>query len=277
MGIKYVLCDLDGTLLKENREVTQTELESIEKIRNKGIGFVVCTGRSSSFCLKHLEKLGVLGNRNETVICSTGSAIINGLLEPVDVKNIKYNDLLKIIDYTDEKDIFTGFCAPGENYFLDKFRDDEEKLAFYDNSCLLSKDELKERLKSVNIIKVMSHIFEKDIQEEMVNDLLPKLEDCEWASSYAFFVDINRKLDVKDKGLTYFCRAMGCNREEILAIGDNAIDESLLANAGLSACPANAEKRIKELADYVSPYDCNHGAVSDILNKLLLKEETWKD
>ena len=78
MSIRYVLCDLDGTLLKHNIEIRDEELKTIEKVRNKGIRFVVCTGRAAPFCMDHLKALKVIGNRDEYVICSSGSAIFNG-------------------------------------------------------------------------------------------------------------------------------------------------------------------------------------------------------
>ena len=273
MNIRYVLCDLDGTLLKNNTEIREEELETIEKVRKKGVKFVVCTGRAIPFCYEHLKTLGVIGKDDEYVIASSGSSIVNGKLEPIDVKAIDHEDLCRILDFIDDHDIFTSFSGNLNNYFLDRFRTYREELAFYDNCHFYSRDELKEVLKDETIVKTMSHIFTKEPQDLMKEKLMPVLKNCEASSSYMHFMDINRTQDHKDKGLTYFCRALGCLKDEVLSIGDGHIDRKLLAGSGIAACPVNASDEIKETADYISPFDCNHGAVSDILERYILKEE----
>lgn len=44
--IKMILCDLDGTLLNDQKTITDYTREVIDKARAKGILFGIATGRS---------------------------------------------------------------------------------------------------------------------------------------------------------------------------------------------------------------------------------------
>ena len=42
---KYIFCDLDGTLLNDDKKISSANLKAIERARAAGVKFVVCTGR----------------------------------------------------------------------------------------------------------------------------------------------------------------------------------------------------------------------------------------
>jgi hydroxymethylpyrimidine pyrophosphatase-like HAD family hydrolase len=68
----------------------------------------------------------------------------------------------------------------------------------------------------------------------------------------------------KGAGMRLLCQQAGYDVEEVLAVGDSDVDLPLLAAAGRSAAPANANPAVKALADYVSPQATTQG-VRDIL------------
>ena len=49
----------------------------------------------------------------------------------------------------------------------------------------------------------------------------------------------------------------------------NLIDYNAMKKCGFKACPKNAVKKIKEIADYVSPCNCDESAVREIIEKIL--------
>lgn len=74
---------------------------------------------------------------------------------------------------------------------------------------------------------------------------------------------VPRGLD-KGAGLQFLCQQTGYDSSEVLAVGDSDVDLPMLAAAGYSAAPANANLAVKALADYVSPLATTAG-VRDIL------------
>ncbi|MCE4601492.1 MAG: phosphoglycolate phosphatase [Desulfurococcales archaeon] len=56
----------------------------------------------------------------------------------------------------------------------------------------------------------------------------------------------------KGAGLREASRLTGISLEEVLAVGDGLNDKPLFDVAGKSACPSDADPRVKELVDYVA-------------------------
>ena len=54
--IKLVACDLDGTLLDENHQLSQRNIQAIQRLHKAGINFMVATGRKLSKCCAHVQK-----------------------------------------------------------------------------------------------------------------------------------------------------------------------------------------------------------------------------
>jgi 3-deoxy-D-manno-octulosonate 8-phosphate phosphatase (KDO 8-P phosphatase) len=63
--------------------------------------------------------------------------------------------------------------------------------------------------------------------------------------------------------------------ENTVYIGDDLNDYAAMSLCGFKACPTNASKEIKEICDYISPYNGGYGAVRDIVEYILKKQEQW--
>ncbi|MDR1203492.1 MAG: HAD hydrolase family protein [Tannerellaceae bacterium] len=66
-------------------------------------------------------------------------------------------------------------------------------------------------------------------------------------------------------------------REQTAYIGDDLNDYAAMSLCGYKACPADASTAIKAIADYVSPLLGGHGAVRDIVEKLLIDNGRWDE
>ena len=65
-------------------------------------------------------------------------------------------------------------------------------------------------------------------------------------------------------------------KEEIGYIGDDLNDYESMLLTGFIACPNDACKEIKEIANYVSNINGGYGAVREIIESMLEKEKLWK-
>ena len=61
----------------------------------------------------------------------------------------------------------------------------------------------------------------------------------------------------------------GIKKEEIICIGDNENDISMIKAAGLGVAMGNAIKKVKESADYITDTNNNSG-VSKVINEFIL-------
>ena len=65
------------------------------------------------------------------------------------------------------------------------------------------------------------------------------------------------------------------NAANVLYMGDDIPDISVMKLAGLPVCPADAVEEIKALSAYVSPYPGGKGSARDVIEKVLKIQGKW--
>lgn len=87
------------------------------------------------------------------------------------------------------------------------------------------------------------------------------------------YLGIKDKLKVWEKVKKQF-RA---GEDEILYIGDDLVDISLLKRAGFSVCPKDAAAEIKELCDKVSSFNGGCGVLRETAEMVLKAQGRWQE
>lgn len=96
-------------------------------------------------------------------------------------------------------------------------------------------------------------------------------ENTNFAKARAEKLNIECYLNVKDKYgfVKNLASQFGVSLKQIIYIGDDINDLELLKSVGFSACPANAQRIIKNNVSYISNFNGGSGALRDIINFLL--------
>lgn len=63
------------------------------------------------------------------------------------------------------------------------------------------------------------------------------------------------------------------DKQNVIAIGDNYNDVSMIQEAGLGVCVAGGAQDIQAISDYVTTVDYDQGAVKEVIEKFILKGE----
>lgn len=63
--------------------------------------------------------------------------------------------------------------------------------------------------------------------------------------------------------------------QKVMYMGDDIPDLEAMKMAGLAVCPADAAEEIKAISAYVSPFPGGHGAVRDVIEKVLKAQDKW--
>lgn len=66
-------------------------------------------------------------------------------------------------------------------------------------------------------------------------------------------------------------------REEIVYMGDDMPDYEIMQEVGLATCPKDACSDIREISDYISPYNGGEGCARDIIEQTMKVQGKWKD
>lgn len=80
--------------------------------------------------------------------------------------------------------------------------------------------------------------------------------------------------DKKEKLLGYM-EAQGLTPAEILFMGDDIPDHSVMQEVGLPCCPVDSVPEIIAISKYISPFPGGHGCVRDVIEKVLKLNGHW--
>ncbi|MBI1926009.1 HAD family phosphatase [Candidatus Poribacteria bacterium] len=95
---------------------------------------------------------------------------------------------------------------------------------------------------------------------------LPQFGDLIEITYSGSAVDITPKGVSKGSGVRYLSEVTSIPRSEMLGVGDSAGDLSWLEIIGHPTAPVNASAEVKNIAEYVSPYEVTRGTI-DIIRR----------
>lgn len=267
MKYKLVCVDMDGTLLDSSKNVKRHNIDVIRKADKLGVKVVLTTGRGYPFAKKFRDEIGI----STPIIASNGAYIVDG--HEVMMKNVipieTANTILDVMSrhkvktfiHTTEDIIYRKkdigkFLA--KKFFGDSIRE-------IDSFDVGIKDNKEKLLKFVGI-----SISSKKIDK--VKKVLREIDNVEVVSSSKFNCEIMIKGSSKGEAVRMMAERYKIKQEEVMCIGDNENDLSMLQYAGCAVAMGNGTKEVKDIADYVTESNNNCG-VAKAIEKLILIDE----
>ena len=111
--IKLLASDLDGTIIDNNNQVSNKDLNVINKLNNTTVNFAVCTGKTYSMikniCSKLRPTYGIFGNGTQIINLKIGKEVERNALKKEELEkciDVANKNNLHIHIYTDNKIIF---------------------------------------------------------------------------------------------------------------------------------------------------------------------------
>lgn len=92
---------------------------------------------------------------------------------------------------------------------------------------------------------------------------------------YLGIEDYYANTDTKLVGYYEMMNKYDLNADQILYMGDDMLDIPVLRKVGLATCPEDADREVKKIVDYISPYKGGHGCVRDVIEKVLRLNDKW--
>lgn len=276
MKYKMVAVDMDGTLLKDNKEVSEANREAIRKACEAGVKIVICTGRIFTSAKAYAKLIGSVA----PIIASNGAYIREKDKEnPVYEKKLEKEDLLKIVMIAKENGFFPHIYTTNTIYtekliFSSKnYAAWNESLSEKDRVIIEIVEDLEEHIKEGKHSYIKAVVMCDDI--EKLKWLRSKiLEETKVAimSSVPNNIEITAFGTSKGDGVKRLADFYGISSEEVICIGDNENDISMIEYAGLGVAMENSPQDIKAIADYITDTNENDGVAKVIETFILSKK-----
>ncbi|MGL5984877.1 MAG: Cof-type HAD-IIB family hydrolase, partial [Cetobacterium sp.] len=96
MKYKAIICDLDGTLLNEHHTISEETKETIKKVVQSGVKFIIATGRHHNDAMTFKNMLGL----ESFLITSNGAKVHNHKNEEIISRNIPAELAKELLNYS---------------------------------------------------------------------------------------------------------------------------------------------------------------------------------
>lgn len=264
-NIKIIAIDVDGTLLNSKKELTPKVKNAILKAKSVGIKIVIATGRPLSGVEKILIELGLNNQEDQYVVCFGGGVVETTAGNILFEKKLTYDNYLDLETISLKLGLHFHASAPDRIYTAD--RDIGDYTLYEANLVNLGISyRTPAEMKDIPIIKCM-YVDRQDLLDQKIADHRPfaHLDDeITFTKTAPFYYEANPK----GNALKFLCHKLNLSSENLIAIGDEENDLSMIKLAGIGVAMGNAVSAVKEAAQRVTS-DCDHDGVAEAIEKIL--------
>ena len=245
--ISAIVSDVDGTLVTNDKQLTDRTRAAVAAIRKAGIPFSVISSRPPRGMAPLMKALGVdrpsAGFNGGVIVAPDLSALQQRLASPDSAR--------RAIDFLAGRGIDTWVFS-GQDWLLQNaagpYVDHETRTVGFPPVVV------GEFGKALDTAAKIVGVSEKhDILKECEIDLAQLLGSAATVvRSQLYYLDITDRLANKGAGLLELAKLLGVPPTEVAVIGDGSNDVTMFEQSGLSIAMGNAQPAVKEKADFVT-------------------------
>lgn len=282
---------MDGTLLNAAHEISEENIQAIKYAQSLGITVVIATGRAfyeantpvnqtdlkvPYICLNGAEV------RDESFnIMSTSNLnreLINRITEELNHEDVYYQVYTNLGIYTEnpqkDLDIYIDIAErAGQTADVEKIKQGIQKRI--DNGTLKVVENYDKIEKTPGEIVMKILAFDSDLSKiERVSRKLAESGSLAVSSSSRGNIEITHSDAQKGIALETIAERLNIDMQNVMAIGDNLNDVSMLERVGYPVAMDNATEEVKQVAKYVTETNEQSGVGKAIMK--LIQENNEK-
>lgn len=252
MSIKLVAIDIDGTLINSHHQLTKKTIDVIKQKAAEGMKIVICSGRPLVGMLEVVEQLG-LTTEDDYIISYNGALAVNAAThEPFVEHVLSYDDLVSLHQLSEEVHAHYHYAD------LEAIYTPHRRINPYSiHEVTLTGMPLEylpfEEVNPENSICKLMFIDPEDEITRIMKEIPPTFhEKYNIVRSAPFFLEFLNKKASKGLTLKNLADKLGIDASDVMAIGDNENDISMLEYAGIGVAMGNATSKTKEYAQKIT-------------------------
>ena len=243
-----ICTDLDGTLLRGDKTISDANIKAIEYFKQKGGLFTFVTGRMPNF----VDGIANIIKPNAPIGCVNGGGLYDYKSKKYLWKSNMPEEVSELVRCIDENypDVGIMTCTFEKTYFskenitMQKFRDVTNAPHF-----VCQYNDIKEPIAKI--------IFGSESDDEIVK-ISQTLKNHPLAERFDFIQSEQTLYEILPKGIckgtsvTKICELMNIDKSKTVALGDYNNDISMFCAAHTGIAVSNACSEAQKAADYVT-------------------------
>ena len=270
--MKAVFIDIDGTLLTSNKTITEKTINTLKRLKEKGILCVITTGRPRW----KTKDIAIKSGASPYIISTNGSDIFNcENNEVIYQKRMNKKALIDLYKLGTNNDVLVKFQSGFDIYVNKKLKPSHSYRKLFPNDMekFLNENTITQVLfESYDFekIKTLKTQLEKLKQIKIVNQtkslVYPevKLEQNQFT-----YLDINSPDVNKGNAIKIFCEKFNIDLKDTICIGDELNDIPMFKITGKSVVMGNARDDVKSFANVITTTNDEDGVATFLENEFL--------
>lgn len=249
---KMICLDIDGTLLNSEHKISKNTKAIIQMAANEmKIPVILVSARMPKGILFLLEELNI----SQPIICYSGALIMDERNDILSSINIEISDAREVLSLAKDMGVHVSLYKNDEWYIekMDEWAKQESEIT--NISPIITRfDDLLNTWSMGNSGPNKILCMSKPLNIETLN-IKTKEHCCNNLNIYPSkptYLEIMPNLASKPSAIEVLCKKLNIKSSEIIAIGDNYNDISMIQFAGLGIAMGNAPKGVKKYANDVT-------------------------
>lgn len=269
---RLLAMDMDGTVLNSEKVISPRTRRAIERALCAGKEVLFATGRCPSEMGEYMRAFPDM----HYALCLSGALVFDLRTgRALNEITISRQQAQQILDASAELDAMVNFYAGSDVFVERRHRGNLDYFncrCFNDlyESCAVWVDDIREVLRTHGdrIYKVNLYCHSA-ADWNRAGELLSNMPFLNYASGIPNNYEISPMGATKGDGLKMLGDLTGISLSEMIAVGDEGNDLTMIRMAGLGVAMGNAIDEIRSAADAVTA-DCDHDGVAQVIENYLL-------
>ena len=256
--MKLILTDLDGTLLRTDKTISEYTKQILKQCQQKGILVGFCTSRGKKNITEYCDQI-----KPDIVICNGGACVY------------KNDKLLHSASFTLQETqtiLQTAYKICGDNCEITL--DTIDKIYWnrqHDKSTQYSDFALYDDFKDFSTFtETAMKICVQTDDEKKATQIANSISSCD----YLPFSDIpwykfSSKMATKEESIKILAQKLNINLSEIISFGDDFNDIGMLKLCGKGVAMQNAIPQVKEITSFITATNDEDGVAKFLEENLL--------
>jgi len=266
--IKLIALDMDGTLLNNDKKISERNQHAIQCARDAGIKVVLASGRPPQGLQQFLTQLQLTSN-DDFCVSYNGSLVQRvGSGEILHQTSLKGTDIKMVFALSQQLGVSIHAFSVKQGLIThqhNQWTDVEAAI----NGISATEVDFTTLADDDDFIKVMLVADKARLTEAIAQLPAPLKANYTVVRSADIFLEVLHPASNKGIAIEKLCQVLGLSAQQVMCVGDAENDHAMLTFAGLAVAMENADDNTKAIADHITASNHQDGVALAIEEKAL--------